>query len=54
MENKAPVVIFTYNRLEHTIRTINSLSDNYGADETEVFIYSDGWRNDEDKKKVQS
>lgn len=49
-----PVIIFVYNRLEHTMRTINALSDNYGANETEVFIYSDGWRNNEDMKTVQS
>lgn len=53
MGKNAPVIIFTYNRLEHTIKTINALSDNYGAEETEVYIYSDGWRNNEDSKKVQ-
>ena len=54
MEKYAPVVIFTYNRLAHTVKTIEALSDNCGADETEVFIYSDGWRNNEDKKKVRA
>lgn len=54
MEKNVPVIIFTYNRLEHTVKTISALAENVGADETEVFIYSDGWKNDGDKKKVQS
>lgn len=48
----APVVIFVYNRPEHTIRTIESLAQNTLAKETDVFVFSDGPKNKESKKKV--
>lgn len=50
----APVVIFTFNRLEHTKRTIDALKKNKLAEETEVFIFSDGPRNFEESEKVKN
>lgn len=50
----APIVIFTFNRLEHTINTINSLKDNDLANESNVFIFSDGPRNEGEKLKVNA
>lgn len=50
--NLAPVVIFTFNRLEHTKKTIEALKKNIFASESEVYIYSDGARNTEEGKKV--
>lgn len=38
----APVVVFAYNRPDHLKQTLDSLSLNELAGETEVFIYSDG------------
>jgi len=38
----APVVIFVYARPEHTIKTVESLAKNMFADETDVYIFSDG------------
>jgi hypothetical protein len=37
----APVLVFVYNRPEHTRRTIESLSHNLLAGASELFIYSD-------------
>lgn len=48
----APVVLFVYNRLEHTIRTIEALSANNLAEKTDLIIYSDGWKNEIDIPKV--
>lgn len=48
----APVVIFVYNRLEHTKKTISSLLDNALAKYSDVFIFSDGPKNVEDEVKV--
>ena len=48
----APIVIFTFNRLEHTKRMIEALKQNYLSDESEVFIFSDGPRNDSELVKV--
>lgn len=48
----APVVIFTFNRLDHTKKTIEALKKNILADESEIFIFSDGPRNKEEEKRV--
>jgi hypothetical protein len=49
---KAPIVLFVYNRLDKTKKTLEALNDNIGADESVLYIYSDGARNDENKNKV--
>lgn len=38
----APVVLFTYNRPIHTKKVLDSLAEAYKANETEVYIFSDG------------
>ena len=37
----APVILFTYNRPEHTRRTIEALAKNELAQDTELFVFSD-------------
>lgn len=37
----APIVLFVYNRLEHTMRTIETLKKNNLAEISELYIYSD-------------
>lgn len=53
MSNKyAPIVLFVYNRLSHTKRTVEALKRNTSALEHELFIFSDGpKKGDEDKVK---
>lgn len=48
----APIILFTFNRLEHTKKTIESLKNNNLANESELFIYSDAARNNNEEKKV--
>lgn len=38
----APIILFAYNRPEHTQRTLESLKQNVLADESVLFIYIDG------------
>ncbi len=38
----APIVLFVYNRLSHTHRTVESLQKNELAPESDLFIYADG------------
>ncbi len=38
----APIVLFVYNRPDHTLRTLNSLSKNEYAKNSVLYIYSDG------------
>ena len=45
----APVVIFTYNRPKHTRKTIEALSKNIFAKETEIYIYSDAPKDEQSK-----
>lgn len=49
----APITIFVYNRPWHIRQTIEALKKNVLAKESELFIFSDGPKNEEDKKKVQ-
>ncbi len=50
--NFAPIVLFTYNRPWHTRQTVEALRKNELASESKLFIFSDGWKNDQDKPKV--
>ena len=42
MKNLAPVIIFNYNRPDHSMRTWEALSRNELAAETELYLYCDG------------
>lgn len=48
----APILLFTYNRPKHTIKTIESLKDNILAIHSNLFIYSDGPKSEEDRHLV--
>jgi len=50
----APVVLFAYNRLAHTQKTIEALKANIYAKDTELFIYSDAAKNDEARVAVHA
>ena len=52
MNNLAPIVLFTYNRLWHTQQTIEALQKNELAKESELFIYNDGGKDEESWQKV--
>ena len=49
----APVLIFVYNRPEHTERLLQSLNACYGADEHDLYIFSDAPKNNAAETKVQ-
>jgi hypothetical protein len=48
----APIALFTYNRLQHTVTTVESLQRNDLAEESELFVFSDGPRSEADTEKV--
>lgn len=50
----APIVLFTYNRLEHTRATVTALEQNHGANESLLYIYSDAPKTDEAKPAVMA
>lgn len=54
MEKLAPVLLFTYNRLDHTRQTVEALQRNVYADNTEVFVYSDAPKNEAAEDSVRA
>lgn len=50
----APIIVFAFNRPEHTRQTLEALMQNHLADKSELFIYIDGPRTEEEKEKVNS
>lgn len=49
----APAAVFGYNRKDHLEKTLHALEKNRLAAETELYIFSDGSRNEKDKEAVQ-
>lgn len=50
----APVVLFVYNRLNHTSSVIESLSKNLLAKETDLYVFSDAAKTKNDSEKVKA
>jgi GR25 family glycosyltransferase involved in LPS biosynthesis len=50
----APICLFTYNRLEETQQTIEALKLNFLAPQSELFIFSDGSKNNSSATKVEN
>lgn len=48
----APVAIFVYNRADNTCQTINALKANKLASDTDVYVFSDGGKDEMSWKKV--
>lgn len=52
--NLAPIVLFVYNRPEHTRRTVEALRANRLAPRSRLFVFSDGPKNDKVRPKVEA
>lgn len=48
----APIAFFAYNRPKHTLKSLQSLAENHGADQSELFIFCDGAKCTEDQDNV--
>lgn len=44
----SPVVLFVYNRIIHTEKTITALKNNFHAEKSDLIIFSDGAKHDKD------
>ena len=51
-KNPVPIAIFCFNRLEHLVKTIEALRQNAMAENSPLFIFSDGARNDIEREAV--
>ena len=49
----APVVLFVYNRETHTRKTLEALKNNYLAKQSQLFVFSDGGKTEDDEEKVR-
>jgi hypothetical protein len=49
---KAPIVVFVYNRLDHTRRTIDSLKQNFLAQDSDLIIFSDASKSENQSGQV--
>ncbi|WP_010179991.1 glycosyltransferase [Glaciecola sp. HTCC2999] len=52
MKDLAPIVLFVYNRPEHTLKTIQALQKNILALESELFIYADEAKDSSKRESV--
>lgn len=52
MRKKAPVVVFAYKRLDKLKEVLSSLENAKYADETELYVFADGYKSDKDKDDV--
>lgn len=50
----APIALFAFNRPDHTRRTLESLASNPLAAQSELFVFCDGPRRDEDNAAISS
>ncbi len=50
---RSPVALFVYNRLDNTRQTVEHLLANTLARETDLYVFSDGGRNEESWKQVR-
>ena len=53
MQNLAPIALFVYNRTEHARRTLSYLQKNLLAEESRLYIFSDGPKSVADQVKVE-
>jgi hypothetical protein len=51
--NTSPIALFTYNRPWHTKKTLDALRKNDLARKSKLFVFSDGYKSNEDKEKVE-
>jgi hypothetical protein len=50
----SPILLFVYNRPEHTRRTVEALLKNAIVDKSSLHIFSDGAKNEKDAQKVET
>lgn len=53
LKELTPILLFTYKRIDFLKETIKALQDNFLAKESELFIFSDGGKTQEDELQVK-
>lgn len=52
MENFAPIILFLYNRIEHTRQTVEALQKNDLAKESDLYVFCDGPKQDATEEQI--
>jgi hypothetical protein len=52
VERPAPIALFAYNRLWHLQKTVEALLENPLAEQSRCIVFSDGPKNDDDRKQI--
>ena len=52
MENLAPIVLFVYNRISHTRKTVDALKKNDLAVNSHLIVISDGAKSEKESRKA--
>lgn len=50
----APIILFTYNRPEHTAQTVHALKNNYLSRQSDLIIYADGPKDQRDHPDIMA
>ena len=53
MKNLAPIVLFVFNRPEHTLRTLQALQNNNLASQSTLHIFADGPKEGASEKHIR-
>lgn len=53
-DNTAPIALFVYKRADHTLRTLKALQENALAEQSDLYIFSDGPKSQDDIEGVQA
>lgn len=53
-DSLAPISLFVYNRFNETQKTVEALCSNFLASESELYVFSDGPKNESDIEKVNA
>lgn len=48
----SPILLFVYNRPEHTLKTLEALGRNHFSESSKLYVFSDGAKCDKDEEKV--
>lgn len=49
----SPILLFVYNRPEHTLKTLEALRRNHLSENSQLYVFSDGAKSDKDEEKVR-
>ncbi len=53
MNSFSPIILFVYNRPEHTQKTLQALIENHYSEKSTIFVFADGPKNDSEIENIK-